>query len=131
MKVKNNEVGRDEVTIIGNGVVVEGKMTSNGNVRIDGVINGDVHAQGNLTVGENGEINGEINSENVTIGGKVIGRVNAKEKVLLEPKCVLKGDIFTKILVVEAGAKFDGNSKMGTGLSTPVSTTLPPLPNKN
>ncbi len=40
--MKNNEVGRDEVTIIGNGVVVEGKMTSNGNVRIDGVINGDI-----------------------------------------------------------------------------------------
>ena len=131
MKVKNSEVGRDEVTIIGNGVVVEGKMTSNGNVRIDGVINGDVHAQGNLTVGENGEINGEINSENVTIGGKVIGRVNAKEKVLLEAKCVLKGDIYTKILVVEAGAKFDGNSKMNTGISAPVTPPTPPPINKN
>ncbi len=120
MKVKNNDVGRDEVTIIGNGVVVEGKMTSNGNVRIDGIINGDIQAEGNLTVGENGEINGEINSENITIGGKVLGRVNAKEKVLLESKCVLKGDIITKILVVEAGAKFDGNSKMNTGINAPI-----------
>jgi cytoskeletal protein CcmA (bactofilin family) len=107
------EIGKDEVTIIGNGVVLEGKLMSNGNIRVDGVINGDVNANGNVTVGENGEINGEINAENITIGGKVIGRVNAKEKLTLESKCNLRGDLVTKLLVVEAGAKFDGNSNMG------------------
>lgn len=107
------EIGKDEVTIIGNGVVLEGKLMSNGNIRVDGVINGDVNANGNVTVGETGEINGEINAENITIGGKVIGRVNSKEKLTLESKCNLRGDLITKLLVVEAGAKFDGNSNMG------------------
>jgi cytoskeletal protein CcmA (bactofilin family) len=113
LKSRNMEIGKDEVTIIGNGVVLEGKLMSNGNIRVDGVINGDVNANGNVTVGENGEINGEINAENITIGGKVIGRVNAKEKLTLESKCNLRGDLVTKLLVVEAGAKFDGNSNMG------------------
>jgi cytoskeletal protein CcmA (bactofilin family) len=38
---------------------------------------------------------------------------NAKEKLVLESKAVLKGDIVTKILVVEAGAMFEGRSAMG------------------
>jgi cytoskeletal protein CcmA (bactofilin family) len=58
-------------------------------------------------------VNGKINAGVITIGGKVSGTVKAKEKLVLESKGNLKGDIFAKILVVEAGAKFDGNSKMG------------------
>jgi cytoskeletal protein CcmA (bactofilin family) len=112
MKPKNLEDGTDEVTIISSGVVIEGKLSSKGNVRVDGVVKGDVNVSGNVTVGESGDINGEINADVITISGKIIGKLNAKEKVVLESKATLKGDLVAKILVVEAGAKFDGNSKM-------------------
>jgi cytoskeletal protein CcmA (bactofilin family) len=115
--VKNNGIGKDEVTIISAGVTIEGKVISNGSVRIDGAINGDVSASSNITVGESGEINGEINGEVVTIGGKVIGTITAREKLTLEAKSVLKGDLTSKILVVEAGAKFDGKSVMGQAVT--------------
>lgn len=120
MKYKNETIGKDEVTIIGAGVVLEGKLSSNGNIRIDGAINGDINANGSVTVGETGEITGEIKAEVISIGGKVTGSINSKEKAVLESKAVLKGDIITKILVVEAGAIFDGSSKMsekGSNLS--------------
>lgn len=119
MKVKNSSIGKDEVTIISAGVLVEGKLSSNGNIRIDGTINGNVMADGNITVGENGEINGEINGEAVTVGGKVIGSVIAKEKLTLESKSYLKGDLLTKILVIDAGAIFDGKSSMNTADTQP------------
>lgn len=112
MKYKNDNIGKDEVTIIGAGVVLEGKLSSNGNIRVDGAINGDITANGNVTIGETGEITGEITAEVISIGGKVIGSINSREKVVLESKAVLKGDILAKILVVEAGAIFDGSSKM-------------------
>lgn len=112
MKQRNTNEGKDEVTIISAGVIIEGKLTSNGNVRVDGSVNGDIAANGNVTVGENGEVNGEIHAEAIVIGGKVIGTVSSKDKLTLEGKAVLKGDILTKILVVEAGAQFDGQSKM-------------------
>ena len=102
----------EEVTIISSGVVIEGKVTSNGNVRVDGIVKGDITAQGNLTVGEHGSIQGQLTGETVSIGGKVDGTVNAKEKLVLETKAVLKGDLITKILVVEAGAIFEGKSSM-------------------
>jgi cytoskeletal protein CcmA (bactofilin family) len=119
LKVKNSNIGKDEVTIISAGVLIEGKLSSNGNISIDGTINGNVMAEGNIAVGENGEINGELNGEVVTLGGKVIGSVTAKEKLTLEAKSYLKGDLLTKILVIDAGAVFDGKSSMNIGEQMP------------
>lgn len=113
MKTKNNEVGKDEVTIISSGVEVEGKLNSNGNIRIDGIVNGNVNAKGNVTIGESGRIKGDIIAGVVIVGGSVDGSIEAKEKLTLESKSNLKGDLISNILVVEAGAMFDGTSKMG------------------
>lgn len=118
MKTRSNDLGKDEVTIISAGVSIEGKLNSNGNVRIDGEVKGDINASGNVTIGENGEVNGEIRASVVTVGGKVLGSIHSKEKLVLESKALLKGDLITKILVVEAGAKFEGNSSMGGGAET-------------
>jgi len=103
----------EEITIISNGVKIEGKVSSTGNIRVDGTLQGDLNSRGNVTVGEQADIKGEIVANVVTIGGKVVGTINAKEKLILESKCALKGDIVTKVLVIEAGAKFDGKSNMG------------------
>lgn len=107
----------EDITIISNGVKIEGKITSSGSVRVDGIIQGDINSQANVTVGEHGEVTGQINASIVTIGGKVSGSINGKEKIVMESKANLKGDIFTKILVIEAGAHFDGKSNMGSGVS--------------
>ncbi len=126
-KLKNNK-GDEIVTIIGTGVIIEGKLSSTGDVRIDGNVKGDIKATGNVTVGESGEVDGQINADIITLGGKVMGSVNAKDKLVLESKAALKGDIVTKILVVEAGAKFDGKSSMGDSkepFPKPVQTSGP------
>jgi cytoskeletal protein CcmA (bactofilin family) len=125
--LKTRENGKDEVTIISTGVFIEGKVTSNGNVRIDGKLNGDISAEGNVTVGEVGEVNGEIKAEVINIGGVVNGTVTAREKLVLEAKSNLKGDLVTKILVIEAGAMFDGKSSMGSGGAKPASKPEPSL----
>ena len=103
----------DDITIISHGVKLEGKITSGGSIRVDGVIQGDIVSQSNVTVGEQGDVVGQVSGQSVTIGGKVVGTINAKDKLTLESKANLKGDIFTKILIVEAGARFDGKSNMG------------------
>jgi len=114
LRTTSNEGAKsEETTIISNGVKIEGKVSSSGNIRVDGEIQGDITSQSSVTVGENGKVNGQINAENITVGGLVTGIVKAKEKLILESKANLNGDLFTKILVVESGAKFDGKSKMG------------------
>lgn len=119
MKTKSGNGDSDDITIISNGVKVEGKISSDGSIRIEGNILGDIDSNGNVTIGELGEVFGKVNGISITIGGKVQGTINAKEKLILESKADLKGDVYTKILVVEAGARFDGKSNMGgTGSSS-------------
>ena len=113
MKTKSGNGDSDDITIISNGVKVEGKISSDGSIRIEGNILGDIDSNGNVTIGELGEVFGKVNGVSITIGGKVQGTINAKEKLILESKADLKGDVYTKILVVEAGASFDGKSNMG------------------
>jgi cytoskeletal protein CcmA (bactofilin family) len=111
LKTKEANIIQDAVTIISPGVTLEGKLKSDGNIRIDGKIKGDVKANGNVTVGTKGEIEGEVNAQTIILGGKIIGSVNAGEKVVLESAAKLNGDLITKILVVEEGASFNGNCK--------------------
>jgi len=121
MKSKMNG-DSEEITIISHGVKVEGKVSSNGSIRLDGTVQGDLSCQGNVTIGDQGEVFGKVDGQVITIGGKVEGMVNAKEKLILESKADLKGDVFTKILVVEAGARFDGKSNMGHSQESSEST---------
>jgi len=117
----------EEATVISRGVKIEGKLSCSGNIRLDGEVQGDISSQGIVIIGENGGVSGQINADSVTIGGKVTGTIRAKDKVVLEAKANLKGDIITKTLLVEAGAIFNGNSKMGNSgsVSDSVDTSKP------
>jgi len=106
----------EEITIVSRDVKIEGKVTSTGNIRIDGEIQGDIFSKGDITIGEDAKVNGKINAIVITIGGKVSGIITAKDKMILDSKSYLKGDIFTKNLVIEEGAKFDGNCKTGDSI---------------
>lgn len=103
----------EEATVISKGVKIEGKLSCSGSIRLDGEVKGDISSQSAVIIGENGKVNGQINAENITIGGKVTGTVRAKEKLVLDAKANLQGDIFSKIISVESGAIFNGNCKMG------------------
>ncbi len=122
MKIKNTNAENNAVTIISEGVVLDGKLSSKGNIRIDGIVKGDVNAEGNVTIGERGEINGVVNAVAIIVGGKILGTVIANEKIILESSSRLKGDLITKTLIIEEGAIFDGKSSMnGKDQSNPSS----------
>ncbi len=128
LKSNSYEGGRtEEATVISKGVKIEGKLSCSGNIRLDGEVQGDISSQGVVIIGEFGKVNGQINADNITIGGKVTGTVKAKDKVVLESKANLKGDITTKALMVESGAVFNGNTKMGDSgnIGSPVETSKP------
>ncbi|HEX2868947.1 MAG TPA: polymer-forming cytoskeletal protein [Ignavibacteriales bacterium] len=102
----------EEVSIISKGVNIEGTFVSQGSVRIDGTVNGDIFVTGNLTLGETSEVHGDVRAENLTLSGRVTGSVSVAEKLVLEAKSYLKGDLVARILVVEPGAFFDGKCTM-------------------
>jgi len=112
MSLKKDFKYSGDVSILSAGCTIEGTFNSDGNVRIDGSIKGDVVINGNLTIGETSKIEGTVTAKNVTLCGNVNGGIKADEKVVLESKSFLKGDLIAKILLIEEGAKFDGKSTM-------------------
>jgi cytoskeletal protein CcmA (bactofilin family) len=101
-----------DVNLIGVGTTVEGKITSNGSVRIDGKLLGDVTAAENLFVGETGEVEGLLNARNVTIGGKIKGSITAVDKIIFESKSEVRAEIKAAKLIIDEGSKFDGKCTM-------------------
>jgi cytoskeletal protein CcmA (bactofilin family) len=112
MSLRKDSTSPEDVSILSGGVKIEGNFYSEGNVRIDGKIKGNVVITGSLTLGEHCVIEGEVSARNITLSGRVEGKVFANERVKLEPKSVLKGDLITKYLIVEEGAVFEGRSMM-------------------
>ena len=101
-----------ELNMIGVGTLIEGKIRSQGNVRIDGKVTGEITASESLAVGITGEVDGNVSAKNVTIGGKVRGSIIATEKIVFEGKSVIKGDIRASKLVIDEGCLFDGKVLM-------------------
>ena len=99
-------------TIIGKDSMVEGTIKVQGGVRIDGAVRGRISASESLAVGDSGMVEAELAVKTAVIGGKVFGNIFAQDKIELQSKAVVEGDVTTKNLVVEEGAVFHGRCNM-------------------
>ncbi len=96
-------------SIFSTDLVVEGTLSSDGDIQIDGRIDGNIRS-GSLTVGDKAVVNGEIVANDVTVRGRVLGSIRAR-KVQLSSTAHVEGDILHNALAVESGAFFDGNCR--------------------
>jgi cytoskeletal protein CcmA (bactofilin family) len=94
------------------GTEITGDIVSNGDMRLDGVLNGNLTAKGKLVVGESGKVNGVINCKNSDIYGIVEGKLNVSELLALKATAQIIGDIITNRLAIEPGCRFTGSCKM-------------------
>ncbi len=108
-----------ELNFIGGGTVVEGTVRTDNSVRVDGKLKGKLICKNTLTVGLNGEIDGEVQAKNAIVGGKIKGKVSIVEKLVLESKSVLIGELKASKLIIDEGAVFDGTSDMGNKKEEP------------
>ena len=98
-------------TVLGASCMLEGKLTSNGNIRIDGAFTGNLEIIGNILVGETAKVNADVDARNISIAGSVRGNVTGKKVQLLHTAKVW-GDINSTTLTTEAGAFIDGKISM-------------------
>ena len=99
-----------EKSTIGADFTIEGLVNSAGGVDLGGSVKGPVNVKA-LIIKEKGSVIGEINAEKVDVLGFVDGKVTAK-KITVGATGEVKGDLeFTETLVVEEGARLDGNVK--------------------
>jgi len=100
------------INLIGIGTEINGDVNSNGDIRIDGNLTGNLKTAGKVVVGETGKVTGEIICKNSEVLGVINGKIQVSELLSLKSTAKIFGDIITKKLAIEPGSIFTGNCKM-------------------
>lgn len=100
------------VTVIGSGAQLEGNLVSAASLRIEGVVKGQITAEGDVVVAPDADVAADIKATNVTIGGRYSGNVVAGGTLELSSTAKVRGNITCRSLIVSAGAVFSGQSNM-------------------
>ena len=100
------------VTFLGKDTEFEGKLRFHGNIRIDGHFKGEIEAEGNLIVGEEGMIEADMHISYIVIRGEVHGNITADQRVDIRAPGKVFGNIQSPTVVIDEGVIFEGQTKM-------------------
>ena len=92
---------------------LEGKLSYEGHVHVDGRAEGELRVTGNIDVAPGAKVKAFLEASNVTIKGDVEGALNARDKLVLGKSARLNGDITVHRLQIEDGASLNGHVRMG------------------
>jgi cytoskeletal protein CcmA (bactofilin family) len=99
---------------IGQGVVVEGRITSAQDLRIDGKVDGTIEVGSHgLIIGASAVIRANLVARSILISGAVMGNVTATERVDVQATASLEGDVKAPRLVIIDGAVVKGRVETG------------------
>jgi len=91
---------------------IVGEIVAQGNIRIEGTVEGTLRSEKKVVIGDSAKVIGNINAVDIEISGYIEGQVKCTETLYLKKTAVIKGDMYTKKLVVENGASFNGKCQM-------------------
>lgn len=111
-KNSNESIRVDIETIIGRNTQFKGVIGGGGSIRVDGNLEGEISVDGDIVVGEQGEVIAEIKACNILVSGLVRGNVSASNKLEILSTGRLYGDVRAAVLSINEGALFKGNSSM-------------------
>jgi cytoskeletal protein CcmA (bactofilin family) len=103
-------------TLIGRGTAISGNIDCDGDIRIDGILKGNIRCSGKIVIGPEGSIEGDVQGAQADILGRVTGTLNISDLLNLRGKCIITGDVFVGKLQVEPTATFNGKCQMGANI---------------
>lgn len=112
---KYNETDNNTINLISNGTDITGDIKSNGDIRIDGTLRGNLNTKGKVVIGPTGKVSGEVICKNSEVSGIVEGKIMVGQLLNLKASSKILGDIATVKLSIEPGAIFSGYCKMSDG----------------
>ncbi|TDL99882.1 MAG: hypothetical protein C4K58_01125 [Flavobacteriaceae bacterium] len=102
-------------TIIGESVIIEGNLVCKGDLRVDGIINGNIKAAGRLVQGNKSIITGDIHCGSADLEGTTQGKILCQDLLSVKSTAVIKGEVLMSKLSVEPGAVFNVNCQINQG----------------
>ena len=92
---------------------LEGKLTYDGHIHVDGRAEGELRVSGNIEVASGAKVKAFLEASNVTIKGDVEGTLNARDNLVLGKNAKMSGDVTVRRLQIEDGASLNGHVRMG------------------
>jgi cytoskeletal protein CcmA (bactofilin family) len=108
-------------SIIAASTTVKGDISSSGDIRIDGTLQGNIQSTAKVVIGANGVVEGDISGQQADVMGKITGTIKVKELLQLKGGCTVTGNIHASKLQIETNANFNGQCHM-TGATQPSKT---------
>ncbi len=102
-----------EITVIGADTHIKGEMSFGSTARVLGTFEGTITAQGEIQIAHGATCRATIEAKTVSVDGNIEGDVCAHEKLILNAKAQMKGDIIAPTLIVAEGATFSGHVQVG------------------
>ncbi len=99
-------------TVIGEGLTVEGEITSDEEVVVHGTLRGTLNTNEAVSVGAGGVVEADVTASALSVAGQVTGNVNVSDRVDLQAGGRLVGDVKSSRLTIADGASFKGNVDM-------------------
>jgi len=112
-----NEIDSQAINLIGKGTQITGDIYSEGDIRIDGDLTGNVKSTGRVVIGVSGKVTGDIACKNCEVTGFVDGKFSIDQLLSLKSSAHVKGEILTGKLSIEPGSSFSGSCKMNEQVS--------------
>lgn len=103
----------ERITTIAAGTTVRARLVGEGDVHIDGCVEGSIVTTGTVTIGPEGSVLGDIQSENASVHGQLEGRLDVAQHVGVSATGVVSGDVICGRLSVEPGARLSGEVRTG------------------
>jgi len=99
-------------TLIGVNTDLKGDVTFSGGLRIDGKVKGNISAHeddnSTLVLSENAVVIGDVSVPHMVVNGKIKGNVRSTERLELQGRAEISGDVLYKVLEIAAGAQVNG-----------------------
>ena len=95
------------------GTTVEGTISANNDIRIDGSLKGILHCKGRVIIGPDGSVDGEISCQNAVIEGQFSGKIRVEDLLNVRENANIQGDVQTAKLLVQPGAVYNVSCAMG------------------
>ncbi len=113
----------NSASLIGAGTSLKGDITSNGDLRIDGTLVGNIHCAAKVIIGSNGVVEGDVSGQQADIMGKVTGTIKVKDLLQLKGGSQVDGNLSAAKLQIEPSATFNGECHMITSAVASSKTT--------
>jgi len=113
---KNNQNQDLERNIISKNTSISGDILSEGDFRIDGLVEGTIKTSGRVVIGSEGTVKGTVECSNADIEGDFFGKLIVTELLSLKSTAKINGEVFINKLSVEPNATFNATCSMKSGV---------------